>query len=255
MTSEPRKAYEISVYEVAQFIKSYTHAELLSAPLESFPLEFRFLLHIYRNAILAPRPVAVSAHAAVEAALRFHRSLRNELLRCTQSDGELRKQAFMRMHQLCIKYKIVHPQLCFKMKGTSAGDALDDRIRLNPILFRENVDETLQQTLPHELCHVWKDQLKLPGSSHGKEWQNLMRRMGVKPDRCHNMDVTRARVRINRIHLYGCGCPKAGHVTARRHRQIQDTELYRPVSCLRCGKPVQYLGIEKSLNQPQKQTA
>lgn len=249
MPIEPRKAYQISLQESLRFIRSYRHEQLLSLPLENFPLDFRFLIRIYRNAWFAPRHTHLTVVQTMEAALRFHRSLRIELLGCNIDERSLRRQAFMRIHQLCMKYQIIHPELSFKMKGMSAGDAGNSKIRINPILFAENVEETLAQTIPHEMCHHWKEQLRLPGRAHGQEWKKLMRRMGVRPNRCHNLDVTRARVRTLRIYLYVCGCQREYRVTARKHNRIQETQLFRPVNCLRCRKEVRYVGTDQSLNQ------
>ncbi|MGA9469160.1 MAG: SprT-like domain-containing protein [Candidatus Macondimonas sp.] len=124
------------------------------------------------------------------------------------------------------------PQLAFDLRGTRAGCAsADGRIRLNPVLLRENPADFLAQTLPHEVAH-WVVFLWRPGAApHGPEWREVMNWLDAPARRCHGFDVGRARVRILRRHPYACAC-RAHEVSAILHRRIQGGAAYR---CRACG--------------------
>ena len=249
METGQRKVYEIPVHEVAGYLSGVPHAQLLSAPMAGFPPAYHYLIYIYRNAWTAPRHKPLTQLETLNVVVGFHRSLRSELLRAIPEERELKKKAFLRAHELCIKYKIVHPVFNFNRKGRIGGDSDGKEIRLNYVLYKENVEEYLNQVIHHELCHHWHFQLGTKGTAHGKEWKDLMRRMGVKPDRCHRMDTTTAEtVQNKRFHVYSCSCPEVAHVTAKRHQQIQSALLnHKPVNCFKCKQPMGYDGIDRTL--------
>lgn len=124
------------------------------------------------------------------------------------------------------------PQIAFDLRGTRAGCAsADGRIRLNPVLLRENPADFLVQTLPHEVAH-WIVFRWRPGAApHGAEWRQVMSWLDAPARRCHGFDVDRARVRVLRRHPYTCAC-RAHEVSAILHRRIQGGAAYR---CRACG--------------------
>jgi SprT protein len=242
MPAPLRKAYEVHEEEVSQFFASGAR-ELLTAPLEAFPPEHHYLIKIYRNAYgFARKRKRAEALAAVQ---RFHLSIRVELSKAPPDLRELKQKAFARLHQLCLQHQVPHPELNFRLRGSTGGTATDEWISLNVILFRENPAEYINQVIPHELCHVWKRRLKLPGDAHGKHWQGLMRKMGVPPVPCHSMDVTNTRVVTKRIHGYRCKCERLLHVTPAQHADIMRSR--EPYRCRRCKQPVVYAGLDYSL--------
>lgn len=69
-------------------------------------------------------------------------------------------------------------------------------VEINMILFEDNVDYILNNTIPHEIGHLVQfDKFDLKGAStpgHGAEWQEIMRRLGKTPSKHHNLDISRA---------------------------------------------------------------
>ena len=69
-------------------------------------------------------------------------------------------------------------------------------VEINMILFEDNIDHILNNTIPHEIGHLAQyDRFNQRGadtSGHGVEWQEIMRRLGKKPTKFHTLDVTRA---------------------------------------------------------------
>jgi len=77
------------------------------------------------------------------------------------TDAELLRAARERIAELCERYGIVEPTVSLALRGRCAGRAHSKRnhISLNAVLFCENFATFLGNTIPHELCHLWKHQL------------------------------------------------------------------------------------------------
>ena len=126
------------------------------------------------------------------------------------------------------------PKIVWDLRGTFAGRAnsIFNRIRLNPVLLIENAEDFISQTVPYEIAHLIN--AALHGSQvkpHGKEWQMVMRALGLAPQRCHKYDTTRARTCVQRRHAYDCGC-RVHLISQRKHNRILEGWRY---TCRRCG--------------------
>lgn len=135
------------------------------------------------------------------------------------------------------------PRLVFDLRGTRAGSAsADGRIRLNPVLLRENSADFLAQTLPHEVAH-WVVFRWRPGAApHGPEWRKVMSWLDAPARRCHGFNVDRARVRILRRHAYICDC-RAHEVSTILHRRIQNGAAYCCRACRGVLRPQGEAGV------------
>jgi predicted SprT family Zn-dependent metalloprotease len=81
------------------------------------------------------------------------------------------------------------------LKPKSSADACHDmKIRVNMILFQENYEDVINNTLPHEVGHLVQiNKFDLNGvktKDHGAEWQEIMRRFGKTPRKTHDYDIT-----------------------------------------------------------------
>lgn len=138
----------------------------------------------------------------------------------------------LKVEELCSKHGIAVPRVTFNVKGTDAGRAYVERnwIDLNMVLFRENFEDMVANTIPHEIVHCWHYALKLGGKAHGREWQGLMKRIGVRPIPCHNLNTDAAESPTG-FFSYRCLCNVGNMVSLETHRRIQENpEWYR------CGK-------------------
>lgn len=125
------------------------------------------------------------------------------------------------------------PRLVFDLRGTRAGSSDSaGTIRLNPVLLRENTAAFMALTLPHEVAH-WIVFRWRPGASpHGVEWRQVMAWLGAPAQRCHDFDVTRARLKTGRRYAYRCAC-RQHTLGAVAHRRSQTGRtIYR---CRVCG--------------------
>lgn len=70
------------------------------------------------------------------------------------------------------------------------------KLDINMTIFRDNVQEVLNEVIAHEMGHLVQfDKFDLKGShtpGHGVHWQEAMRVMGKEPKKTHNMDVSKA---------------------------------------------------------------
>lgn len=138
-----------------------------------------------------------------------------------------------------------YPTITFDLRGTTAGMAYsgEHKVQFNAGLLVRNVDEMLEDTVPHEVAHLvtyrlhptsrrwtgkkWVRTIK----PHGDEWKSVMRALGVTPDRTHNMDVSEVRVKKNVTkYEYRCNC-RTHEVGGKVHNKIQAGHTY---TCRKC---------------------
>lgn len=133
---------------------------------------------------------------------------------------------------------------------TSAGRASYQRkgrgflfatLKFNVALWERMTREQRFQTAVHEACHLAANyhairQGRGRPQSHGREWQALMRRCGLTPDRCHTVDTSGLSRRKYQVRC-SCGTHNVG---ARVARKVAHGRKY---TCRRCKdevRPVSY---------------
>jgi len=105
--------------------------------------------------------------------------------------------------------------------------------------MEENLSEYLEQVIPHEVAHyITRAMWGGAPSPHGPEWRSVMRKVyGLSPDRCHQMDVSKA---ANRPYIYGCGCGSQFPLSERKHISI--TSGAKRI-CKKCKGRIRFLGL------------
>lgn len=76
-----------------------------------------------------------------------------------------------------------------RLRTTGARCFYDKRIiDLNTAMFRENYVTYETEIIPHELAHqiAWDI---FGDKGHGKPWKWVMVKIGLEPNRCHNMNT------------------------------------------------------------------
>jgi SprT protein len=140
------------------------------------------------------------------------------------------------------------PKLIFRRCGSRAGlhqwSVLEgSTVYINPDFFVKSYDEQLNVTLPHEVAHHVVEILWGHGRgvrSHGWQWSVVMKWIGLKPRRGHNMDMSSVQTRhVERPFKYLCGCHNDSHMlTLRLHEKIQIHGRNR--ICCRCKQRLVY---------------
>jgi SprT protein len=139
------------------------------------------------------------------------------------------------------------PKVDFSVRGRVGGkySPRTHTVMVNMVLFSENVEHYLEQTIPHEVAHGFQRHVYgqyrygkrvMP---HGTEWKNIMRVLGKRPDRCHSYDTSNAsRHTVARSFPYKCDC-STYNLTIIRHRRAMKGIGY---SCRKCGGSIRYVG-------------
>jgi SprT protein len=102
------------------------------------------------------------------------------------------------------------PNVRFDKRGTTAGTAQGSKweLNFNMVLLNENLEHGR----------------RMKRSPHGRNWKNIMLVLGVPADRCHEMDVSNARVsrRKSETFDYHCsGCNQTLPMGKIRHGKQQ----------------------------------
>jgi len=128
----------------------------------------------------------------------------------------------------------------FDLKGTCAGQFCTKfghkYFRFNLALAKENIEDYLSRTIPHEFAHYIQrieDNKRMYGRSkpHGREWKNIMIRVfGLSPDRCHKYDTSVVKKQRRGSQTYKCSCREFvfGPV---KHRNAQNGSQYICRTC------------------------
>ena len=131
------------------------------------------------------------------------------------------------------------PNIRFDKRGTTAGTANGGKweLNFNMVLLNENVEHFVKQTVAHEVAHLIDHQVfdmnaprfdiygrRKKRAPHGANWKRCMFVLGVPADRCHNMDVSNAKVtrRKSAKFQYKCsGCGTVMEMGTVRHNNMQ----------------------------------
>ncbi|ATH82968.1 MULTISPECIES: SprT family zinc-dependent metalloprotease [Pseudomonadaceae] len=155
-----------------------------------------------------------------------------------------RVEACYQLAEAFFKQRFARPEVSFKLRGQKAGVAhlTENKLRFNLQLYRENREDFLRQTVPHEVAHMVAHQLFGPRiQPHGEEWQLIMRGVyELAPQRCHNYEVQRRKV--SRF-IYRCSCPEGEFpFSAQRHAKVAKGQRYY---CRRCKVTLQFTGQQR----------
>ncbi len=117
------------------------------------------------------------------------------------------------------------PNVEYKKIGTKGGLAChsENKIILNEVLLQENESVFIARTVPHECAHLIARKVYTGIKSHGPEWRNVCRIIGMTDvTRCHSYDVKNARVRAStKTETIFCDC-NTYKVTPKVYNRIKD---------------------------------
>ena len=139
------------------------------------------------------------------------------------------------------------PTIDYGLRGTTAGRA-DRRswtVYINLGLLLENVEDMIENTVPHEVAHLIADDLDYRAGvyftrkPHGWRWQNVMHTFGLDPTRCHNYDTTNVKIKKapKPKFIWVCsGCGAQMVLGPKRHRNMMSgVRIYWKRGCAHHG--------------------
>lgn len=166
------------------------------------------------------------------------------------------------------KYKVDMPQptIQFDLKGTSAGTA-DYRkwvIQINPVFLKNNFEDMLYETVPHELAHlathvIYPEAHKRTWNTkrrpHGAEWQSIMRSMGVEPQRTHNYDLTDViKPKAGSVFIQCSACKRKFVLGAKRAERFKEVPHAFKCKCRQAGSQFELVDHEHTKTVDPKPT-
>ena len=177
------------------------------------------------------------------------RASASPLGRCEARLRELREQTA----ELWPDLEMPKIPVTYNLRGRAAGmvrwkDGRVRDLRINGELLQANTDDMVEQTIGHEWAHAIqfvqyfieesvKKQVphlrrvkSIYRQPHGEGWKQIMRRLGLKPTRCHNYETTAAR-REGSIEYLCQGCDKVYQFTTRRHNKVLRGHTYGCGEC------------------------
>ena len=119
------------------------------------------------------------------------------------------------------------PSLTWDLKGTVGGQAYlnQNMIRINMEALEKYKDHYIKQTIGHEFAHLVAYNA-LGHGGHGRSWSRVMHKFNLFPDRCHNYDLTPARI-VKKQYIYECDrCGEQFPFTAIRHNKMKRNKSY-----------------------------
>lgn len=130
--------------------------------------------------------------------------------------------------------QLQRPVISYFRNSPTAGRARGKRhLELNQDLLEQDQDETLMETLPHELAHLLVHQTcDYPTKPHGREWQYFMELLGCDTTVCHRMEQPDLVRKKQHRHAYECSC-MIHKVSSTKHNQMLFKGRGR--KCTRCG--------------------
>ncbi|MGD2055902.1 MAG: SprT-like domain-containing protein, partial [Gammaproteobacteria bacterium] len=133
----------------------------------------------------------------------------------------------------------------FDLQGRAAGmyRVREGRrwIRYNPWIFARHLEDSLGQTIPHEVAHYVTDILYGLANirPHGVEWRAVMHALGAEPRATGRYDLEGIPVRGQRRFDYRCDCT-THRLSICRHNRVQRSE--RTYVCRYCKAPLVFAG-------------
>ncbi len=148
----------------------------------------------------------------------------------------LRTQYFIELANMYYKIQLSDIDIKFDLKGRTSGMFMVKRrevcIRYNEIIFSAYFEDSLLNTVAHEVAHyvIYSLHGMRRVKPHGAEWQQVMNVFGVKPEVTSCYDISALPLRRQRQHEYSCGC-MIHNLSTTRHNKVQ-----RKIAVYKCRK-------------------
>jgi len=158
---------------------------------------------------------------------------------CQQQElRETSEHYLVQARELFSQHSIRSVRYEFDLQGSIAGQyhSQELMIRYNAQIAAKHYDAFKSRTPAHEVAHhivyeVWGSRFFQCTAPHGKEWQSVMRSLGVTDiGRCHTYDLEGIKVKRQQRHSYQCYCKKH-QISTTRHNRIQRGMTYLCKSC------------------------
>ena len=128
-------------------------------------------------------------------------------------------------------------EIRFDLRGKTSGMYVvknkQQYLRFNPLIFSKYFEDSLNNTVPHEVAHYVSHVLFGIKNirPHGKEWKSIMHTLGAEPRVTGDYDLSGIPVKRLRRFKYVCNCTAHELTTVRHNRILRRKSQY---FCLKC---------------------
>lgn len=151
---------------------------------------------------------------------------------------EVTSSFIQRASRFYVRQFIMIPVL-FDLSGRASGmycvKHRKKYIRYNPYLFSKYYEDSLSDTIPHEVAHYISDELFGLKNirPHGSQWKSVMQLFGVTAKATGNYDLTGIPTRQHKRIDYHCACDTYQFTTKRHNQVVRGKANY---ACRKCGE-------------------
>lgn len=96
------------------------------------------------------------------------------------------------------------PTVKFDNAKMTAGRAYSGQYLISLSNHFLHNESNYDQTIAHEVCHIFVDRFYIKRCNHGYEWQMAMYNIGLKANRCHDYVTSKHRASTSIITCNGC---------------------------------------------------
>lgn len=133
---------------------------------------------------------------------------KNEFVQQVRAIQELAREKFPEFNLSSHDLPIV-----FFAKGEMAGQARWGHfngqrmynIEFNVEAITKYWDEMYNETIPHEMAHIVDYAIHKKSDHHGTKWKAIARALGCKGNRCHRLELKKARTVKKYVYVATCG--------------------------------------------------
>jgi len=128
-------------------------------------------------------------------------------------------------------------EIRFDLRGRTSGMYVvrntQQYLRFNPFIFSKFFEDSLNNTVPHEVAHYVSHELFGIKNirPHGKQWKAIMNTLGAEPRVTGNYDLAGIAVKKQRRFDYRCGCMNHQLTTVRHNRVLIGKSQYFCTKC------------------------
>jgi SprT protein len=142
------------------------------------------------------------------------------------------------------------PEIEFTQRGAVAAQTftyrdeenniVKTRLNYNPYYIVEDPQKFMEQTIPHEVAHIFQHALHPQSKPHGIEWIGIMKKFGVTPEIYTDIHVDNPVPQAKLLHLYQCMECGAKKVFNKKEHDQFEGKLKLP-ECEKCGGVMEFV--------------
>lgn len=114
-------------------------------------------------------------------------------------------------------------------------------LNFHPAVAQQNPQAYIDQTVSHEVSHLFQSKLYPTSKPHGREFQRVAQKLGNSGRRCSSYNMSQIKGKAKKRFVYTCDC-MTHKVTKQKHDKLQ--MMPWRYTCTRCHSDLRWTGKE-----------